>query len=360
MQISLRAFNTGRSAWSLAGLCLRLAQSIGLHRDGSNLRLSPFESEMRRRLWWCLSAADTRAAEDLGIAVCNVYPGSDTRLPLNVDDSQLSPDMKDLPAPKLGSSEMTFTLIMIEIGQVLLQVNQSPPVSSYETRTQVLNDTRASIEERFLRYLDPNIPNQRVSSLFTPIILRKIEFVVEQQSAQRGGTESTRAIPNENTLISACMILEVNIQLQTDDLLEGFYWYIGSYTQYHLLTYLLWHLCMKPGGPNTERAWNALDCSFQLAEHRHCYANPGSKWKILHELRKKALLVKEAYDAGNKDDNSAPVLPKIGMEASHSHFAGAADDEFNGTWNWGGSQYTEFQDWSSVLDGFEMPAFNGL
>jgi hypothetical protein len=40
-------------AWFLAGLLERIAVSMNLHLDGSKLdRISPFEVETRRRLWW--------------------------------------------------------------------------------------------------------------------------------------------------------------------------------------------------------------------------------------------------------------------------------------------------------------------
>jgi hypothetical protein len=41
-----------KSVWSLTGLAMRLAQSIGLHRDGTKLGLSPLETQIRRLLWW--------------------------------------------------------------------------------------------------------------------------------------------------------------------------------------------------------------------------------------------------------------------------------------------------------------------
>ncbi|KAN0091771.1 Fungal specific transcription factor domain containing protein [Hyaloscypha variabilis] len=355
----LRAFNTGRSGWTLTGLSIRLAQSIGLHRDGSNLRLSPFESEMRRRVWWYLCAADSRAAEDLGITVCNADQSSDTCLPLNANDSELSPDMQELPVLKPRWTEMTFTLIKIEVGQIIQQVIQNPAVSSgsisnESSRAQVLKDIGTSLEDKYLRYCDQNIPIQRVSSILTPLILAKLEFVIQQQSSQHRGTPKTAFDANEDTLISACRLLEMNLQLQTDELLRGFHWYLGSYTQYHLLTYLLWHLCMKPGGPNVERAWNALECSFQLAEHRQLTTEPGSKWKVLQLMKGKALLIRESCNAGKLEDDNAALAQKFGMANSASELGDLTDLGLNGAWDWGMTDYTNFQDWNNVVEDFDV------
>lgn len=51
-------------SWNLTGLAVRLAQSRGIHRDGSCLKLSKFDCEMRRRLWWHICLLDTASSED--------------------------------------------------------------------------------------------------------------------------------------------------------------------------------------------------------------------------------------------------------------------------------------------------------
>jgi hypothetical protein len=50
--VCVRRHDDTRFVWSLTGLALRIAQSLGLHRDGTKFGLSPFDTEMRRRLWW--------------------------------------------------------------------------------------------------------------------------------------------------------------------------------------------------------------------------------------------------------------------------------------------------------------------
>lgn len=50
--VCVRRHDDTRFVWSLTGLALRISQSLGLHRDGTQFGLSPFDTEMRRRLWW--------------------------------------------------------------------------------------------------------------------------------------------------------------------------------------------------------------------------------------------------------------------------------------------------------------------
>lgn len=43
---------------SYISVALRVAQAMGLHRDGSNFDLPPIEAEMRRRIWWHIIHTD--------------------------------------------------------------------------------------------------------------------------------------------------------------------------------------------------------------------------------------------------------------------------------------------------------------
>lgn len=52
-------------AWSIMGLAVKLAQSLGLHREG-NRKVIPEESERRRMLFWELLSLDARLALSLG------------------------------------------------------------------------------------------------------------------------------------------------------------------------------------------------------------------------------------------------------------------------------------------------------
>ncbi|KIJ62737.1 hypothetical protein HYDPIDRAFT_114430 [Hydnomerulius pinastri MD-312] len=53
-------------AWSIMGLTVKLAQSLGLHRDGNRWKVIPEESQRRRMLFWELLNLDARLALSLG------------------------------------------------------------------------------------------------------------------------------------------------------------------------------------------------------------------------------------------------------------------------------------------------------
>ena len=98
--------------WILSGNAIRLAESLGVHRDGTSMKLSVFNTEIRRRLWWHIRMLDVACAEDCGFSPTHVY-GTDTQLPLNIYDTDISPDSDHAPMERTAFTEMTWTLIRV-------------------------------------------------------------------------------------------------------------------------------------------------------------------------------------------------------------------------------------------------------
>jgi len=73
--------------WSLFGLALRTAHALRLHNDEINEELSPFEREMRRRVWHNMRRLDIVVSLDRGTYPC-LPVNTMVMLPLNIDDSQ--------------------------------------------------------------------------------------------------------------------------------------------------------------------------------------------------------------------------------------------------------------------------------
>ena len=108
--VCLRRHEDARTIWSLSSLALRIAQGLGLHRDGSNYpNVTPFKQEMRRRIWWQTVILDSRASEEIGCDPAIYDMMADTQLPRNLNDSDMTFDMKELPESKVGFTDMTVS-----------------------------------------------------------------------------------------------------------------------------------------------------------------------------------------------------------------------------------------------------------
>ena len=230
-------------------------------------------------------------------------------LPLNVDDTDLHPDLNELPAPKKGWTAMTFSLINIELAKAMQRLSalavfgSRASLPAENVRAQIISETRVRIEEQ-LTHCNPVIPQQRLTLFCSRFLLRKLDFITRLQwvSLQRGGLRADFA--TEDNLVEALEILEPRLGTE-DDLLKQFEWARRAYPQYHVTMYVLWHLCVKPEGPNIDRAWKAVDVLFSPELWDQSTIGFGSKLAVLTALKTKALATREKSQTENPGRNTA-------------------------------------------------------
>ncbi|KHO02100.1 uncharacterized protein MAM_01101 [Metarhizium album ARSEF 1941] len=250
---AVRVHNTGRAIWTLNGLAIRIARSIGLHRDGKNLGLSPFESEIRRRLWWYLLGRDGRAAEDLGLhdfPTPNVILSGGTELPLNLEDSDLDPNMEELPPPRKGWTRMLSSLANIRICQTwadILHLSWASPSAPppYEARDRIVARLFETIEG-LIKECNPVVPLQKFTIIVSRFIARKLDFVTRQQWEAQHHPEQQELLATEETLLEALGLFEEGERMLQDELMRPYLWSMRSYPQYHLMLFILWNICLRP------------------------------------------------------------------------------------------------------------------
>ncbi|KAJ5382573.1 Transcription factor [Penicillium concentricum] len=293
-QACFRFSNSGRSGWTLHGVTIRAAQSIGLQRDGKYFKLPIIECELRRRTWWHIQSADARVAEDHGLKVPENDHG-DTEIPLNIDDQNIS-QMNIAPAVSQSRwTEMTFSLIVIEINRGRPALVRSLVGAADPER--LIAEFKRSIQDKYLQHSDPDIPIQRFGFLLGWLLLTKFEVYIRQKQLQSQGPAASSLDYNlvQETLAQACHGMEIDIELHSNELLRGFRWLMMTFIQYHLLTFILWSLCVYPTGPHIERAWRAIDAQFALTDSPS-WPDPGPRWPIIVQLRDKARLIRQTHD----------------------------------------------------------------
>ena len=338
------------------GLAIRIAQSLGLHRDGKRLGLSPFQSEIRRRLWWHLLSRDGRAGEDYGLQNINsLLLVSDVSLPTNVDDTDLYPEMEWLPAAKEGWTTMTFSLINIDLAksmQMLADVAASSSPSSppnEDVRAQVIKKTELHIE-KWLAHCNPVIPHHRMTLLCSRFLLRKLDFVTRLQWSLLQRADPHTDFATEKNLIEALEILKPRVYSE-GGLLKQFAWARKAYPQYNVTMYVLWHLCVKPDGPSVEKAWETVETLFSSELWDESTVGFGSKSAVLVALRAKAVSVRDKIRKAKLSDRSSELA-----------FGGSAEDEDSSAYHFGDGDgdeldlgdADEWSDWATLVQGFEF------
>ncbi len=157
--VLLRRHDSPRFVWMMTGVVIRMAQGLGLHRDGSHFaHLTPFEIEMRRRTWWAVCELDVRASEDQGTDLTIAYGSFDTRLPLNIDDADISPETREPLVEREGITDMTLALVACGFCEVTRQImaigNRDETPASLDAQSRLLGEVYDRLERRYLRYAD--------------------------------------------------------------------------------------------------------------------------------------------------------------------------------------------------------------
>jgi hypothetical protein len=186
----LRPNENPRVVWSLTSLAVRIAQGLGLHRDGDHYtNLTPYKREMRRRVWWHTAVLDMRASEDLGSDPSIYDLMSDAQLPRNLNDSDITFEMTEIPESRVGCTDMTFSLIRFEINRALRHMHLLPAGVKcpkrgkhhfnmpFEKRIEKLNNLEKYIEEQYLKDADLSIPLHWLTVTSARLIIAKLRLV---------------------------------------------------------------------------------------------------------------------------------------------------------------------------------------
>jgi hypothetical protein len=109
----LRSPDSQIEMWILLGIIVRLAMRMGYHRDGSHfLGISPFQAEMRRRVWVVVLQMDAGSASQFGLPRMARESQCDTNEPRNLLDEDLDRHMAELP-PSRGDQIKTAVLYLV-------------------------------------------------------------------------------------------------------------------------------------------------------------------------------------------------------------------------------------------------------
>ncbi|KNG81759.1 fungal specific transcription factor [Aspergillus nomiae NRRL 13137] len=290
-----RRDGNGPDVCTLIGVAIGTAMKIGLHCDGAGLGLSPFEAEMRRRLWWQICTLDVRTAEDHGSEPTILESTFNTELPLNINDTSLEPDMSELPQSQLGKTEMTFTLVRFEGSHFARRVAFSDrfcrtntyPVMNEAQKREAIEQFKELIEKQYLSFCDKEVPLDFITAASIRLILVKLKLAVcrlrrDQAPAMLMQTNYRRAC--EEVLQRAQM-------LRNYEKGKRWLWLFQTYVEWDSLAYLLLHLCIAPPEEQSDAVWKTID---EIYHHWKSESDiyHDRRWRLIEKLRYQAVITR--------------------------------------------------------------------
>ena len=254
---------------------------MGYHRDGEFLKLAPFETEMRRRIWWFIVMQDAKHAMSSGMSSALLPSNWDAKEPLNINDADMSPHSTEPFKSRLGPTEMAFVLMSCQICKFLISIDGAPGMESimmgshadengidaeavrmlgeYKTKVETLEKGLEHIEKN---YIDPSAGKIHTAALcIRPMLRAKLEQLTMPMRQQ---PEWGREIFSSKDNLFKLMVLNTEHHVDHYDQMEatGFLWFAKLHFQLDVFAVLTGQLCRRPSGSLADRGWLGVEKTY--------------------------------------------------------------------------------------------------
>lgn len=374
------------SLWVMLGTAIRLAQAQGLHRDGAALGLSPFDTEMRRRLWWYVVSLEARVTEIMG-SESSLPRSTDTLLPSNINDRDLDPNMATLPVDGPGASDMMFCLVQYETARFLQRrdprVNYDGPDSQLRSMSNtantsgrpVMQTTQATtagslklftvsnlegcLENKFLRFCDPVIPLHFLTTTIARSLICKLRQMAHRGRSQpspsqtqthnyphnRGGggrgshsgfDSRAEQTNNKHILTAAARTISYDNLIHASPSLAGFLWHVHYWFPWGSPIFILKIMASLRStaewDDDVQTAWKQVE---ELHTHHpefSAFDAEKPEYLLVGELTLKAWSAREAVfgvgsgagGGGSQGQQQAKPIPQLILDLQAKHRIGGA------------------------------------
>ncbi|KAL8953628.1 MAG: hypothetical protein Q9222_000514 [Ikaeria aurantiellina] len=276
--ITVRDIYEPRTIWSLTGVAVRIAQGMGIERDGLSMGLPPFETEMRRRLWWLIKTHDFRTAELCGLAKFrDLDMNSDsTKFPANVNDDQLYPGMPSPPTESNNLTDMAFLAMRYQLANfakdrvaVFKQQGKDPnkwDLHASASDEAAIDEAARSLEEiletKYLRYCDPTQPLHFLTMVLARHSVNIVRFL-SHHPRRWASIEQTPLSERQWIWGVSIKIIEQHSMLMSNPTLKPYAWHAPYFMQWHAFIHVLDTLCAQPLAADAEKAWKLVGTTYE-------------------------------------------------------------------------------------------------
>ena len=238
-------------ATTLSAVAFRLGLKIGLDRGEDLDGLSLFEQEMRVRLWWQICTQDVLARHLFSSK--DIQDGASLiphiRLPLNINDAELHPDMAKEPTDIARASEMVYVLMKYEG----IQWAQSQRTQRQQTKPLTKLDFEELQKILYMKYImhcDSRIPLHAAAQTLAESSIRIVSYMKNRMQAEGG-------VPSDELFELAIEVLEIDRANRKLPFATQLIWH-GGPVQIDALVHILMKLRQVVAGDAAAKGWDLV------------------------------------------------------------------------------------------------------
>lgn len=259
----------------MLGVALRIAQRMGLHSESAHSKRTALEAEMCRRLWWSLILFDARIGEAADWKSSVLEPSWDCRLPLNVNDSELRPEMRVAPSPHSNCSDAIFAVVRSELGEFLRYATFHLDFT-YPALKNIAKEFRDGsipegeevkalekmIEEKYLQLCDPANPLHYMTIWSARTTIAKFHLV--NQYSKMAENEGPRT-PEQRDLLNGLAVnwVEIDTRMAEPEITKGYMWFADAYFPFPAYMQIVSDLKRRPTQDRAAQYWESLSENFK-------------------------------------------------------------------------------------------------
>jgi hypothetical protein len=230
---------------------------------------------MGRRLWWALVMFDARISEQADSKSSPLEPSWDCKIPINVNEAELRPEMKELPVSPGTASDAIFVIVRSELGNfirhsashldftnpALKEIAKASQKFSSSEVEEGLPALEGRIENNYLKFCDPEHPLHYMTiwvarATIARFNLMQVHWKISDQAGPR--TEEQRDLLNSYAL----KWLNCESKLGDKRLTKGFLWLADAYFPLPAYLQIITDLRRRPVHKQAEQFWDVLSKSY--------------------------------------------------------------------------------------------------
>lgn len=257
-------------------IAFRIAYRMNIANEAANVKHGVFEAEMRRRLWWAMVLYDSRISEMTDYKTTQLIPTWDCKIPVNVNDFDLRPEMTKRPSDQEAPTEALFAVVRGAIGNFIrhnaLHLDFINPMLKHVARATQhvfdpyddnLNGLENIIENRHLKHCNLENPFHYMTIWWARNYLAKYRFFLHCSQHSRSPDHQT-TLQRDAILSYALRMLECDTALMSSPLTKPYRWLIQFHFPFPAYVRIVQELRLRPIGAHADKAWEVMNAHYAV------------------------------------------------------------------------------------------------
>lgn len=284
-----RLHESPKYLWMMTGLVIRMARFLRYHEDGaSSGKISAFQAEMQRRVWWNLCALDLRATEDQGTELAIPSYSFSTGLPYNVEDSDIWPGMEKAPPERSGLTSLSLLRLCSKVTRTTQTMIEAGRSASLNDHVRLIDDLSAELDRDYFSIANQSQhPAYLAAAGTVRVFLGRLTLLAFLPALLASTAQGFSMDIRNKMLVASIEIAELNHALNAEPSCLPWRWVYQTQQHWHAVVFILIEICLRSWSPTVERAWVALRSPWLLPARVQSYQNP-TVWVPLKRLMARA------------------------------------------------------------------------